>query len=451
MTPSSTPGLLRHLLAAMLVLLLLSPLAAQPVDYIEAIVGEDVILKSDVDAQVDYFIQSGEKDDGTLPCRVLEKLIIEKLLLNKARQDSLAISDDEVENELQRRIDYFCKAYNGCDKLEEIYGKSLVEIREELRGDIRNQLLIDKQRNAVFSSVKVTPRDVEKFFKDIPEDSLPLMPAQVELYHIVIRPEYSAVSKGNARAKLESIRKDIIAGKIDFADAAKKYSDDFASSKLGGSLGEFARGSMVPEFEGAAYSLREGEISGLVETDYGFHIIQLQKRVGELLTARHILIRPKHLDADDSLAIQKLNGIRNAILADSIAFEPAAVKFSDDESTANCGGCIRNPQTGDNHIPLDLLDVDFFFKVDKMKEGDISPVGEWTQPSGDKAYHIIYLKQRIPPHRLNLRDDYQQIRDASVNEKKMVALDKWFVTAKKNIFIEVKDVTCQSSLSNWNQ
>jgi peptidyl-prolyl cis-trans isomerase SurA len=426
-------------------------LKAQPIDYVVAIVGEDMVLRSDLDAQVDYFIQGGEVDDGTLKCRVLEKLIIEKLLLNKAKQDSLSVSDNEVEGELDRRIEYFCKAYGGCDKLEGVYGKSLVEIREELRTDIRDQLLIERQRDAIFGDVKVTPRDVEKFFKTIPNDSLPLMPAQVELYHIVAKPGYSEMSKANAKAKLAKIRDEIAAGKIDFAEAAKKNSMDYGSGKVGGSLGEFSRGAMVPEFEGAAYSLREGEMSSIVETEFGFHLILLQKRVGEMLTASHILIRPEHTEEDDSNAVRKLRMIRAAILRDSITFEQAAVKFSDDQSTRNCGGCIRNPQTGDNHVPLDLLDVDFFFKVDKMKEGQISEVNEWTSPGGDKAYHIIQLSQRIPPHKLNLKDDYQQIKEAAMNEKKMEALDQWFVTAKKNIFIDIKEESCLSILSNWNQ
>ena len=434
-----------------LFLLLSTALPAQPIDYVMAIVGEDMVLRSDVDAQVDYFKQNGEKDDGTLECRVLERLLIEKLLLNKARQDSLTVSDAEVEGELDRRVEYFCKAYGSCEELEKVYGKSLVEIREELRPEIRDQLLIDRQRNAVFNSVKVTPRDVEKFFKTIPEDSLPLMPAQVELYHIVARPGYSETAKANAKARLMKIQKDIQDGKADFAKAAKDNSMDYGSAKVGGSLGEFSRGTMVPEFEGAAYALREGEMSGIVETEYGFHLILLQRRVGEMLTASHILIRPEHIEEDDSIAVRRLRSLRAAILRDSIEFEQAAVRLSDDVSTRNCGGCIRNPQTGDNRVPLDVLDVDFFFKVDRMKEGQISKVEEWQQPGGDKAYHIIFLKKRIPPHKLNLKDDYQQIREAAVNEKKMLALDKWFGTAKKNIFIDIKDEACASALSNWIQ
>ena len=221
-------------------------LQAQSIDKIISIVGEDVILKSDVEAQYAYFKANGQKDDGTLRCQILEKLIIDKLLLNKARQDSIQVTDEQIEAELVRKLDYFIQGYGGVDKLEEIYRKPLIEIKADLRPDIKESILQDKMRQKVTSGIaSVTPREVKKFYNEIPKDSLPFLPAEVEMFHLVQRPQATEASKRKAKALLNDYRERIIAGKEDFGDVASKISLDFGSAKAGGKLPEFGRGRMV--------------------------------------------------------------------------------------------------------------------------------------------------------------------------------------------------------------
>lgn len=425
---------------------------AQELDRVIAIVGEDVVLASDVENQYAYFIANGQVDDGTLRCQILEKLIIEKLLLNKARQDSLTVSDDQIESELSRKLEYFIRGYGSVEILEEKYKKPLIEIRADLRPDIKDQLLIEKMRDQVISKVVITPREVKKFFAAFPTDSLPYLPAEVELFHLVKRPRATEVADKEAKAKLESLRERIVRGEGSFQDLAKQYSEDFGSARLGGDLGEFGRGRMVPEFEEVAFKLKEGEISPVFKSDFGYHIMLVYKRVGELVSARHILIVPRVSYEDEMRAEEELKQVRAKIVgSDTLSFERAAKQYSDDESSQTCGGCIKNPQTGELRIPLDLLDPDFYLMVDEMKEGEISEPVEWIQPDNKRVYHMLYLKKRVPPHVASLEADYQKIQSAALQEKQATELERWLISARKNIFIEIKDPDCKEVLIHWIQ
>lgn len=443
----------RILFATLLLCVVLVPAArGQVIDKIMAVVGEDVILLSDVEGQYAYFVANGQKDDGTLRCQIMEKLIVELLLLNKARQDSLTVSDDRVDGELARKLEYFIQGYGGVEPLEEIYGKPLIEIRADLKPDIRDQLLIEDMRQKIVTKVAVTPREVKRFYAAIPKDSLPFLPAEVEIFHLVQKPKATPESKTKAKAYLNSVRDQIISGKADFAETAKKISLDFGSARVGGDLGEFTRGRMVPEFEEVAFKSKEGEVSTVFETDFGFHIMQVYKRVGEMVSARHILITPQLTAEDDSVAFKRLVEIRRMIVdLDTVSFQTAAIRWSHDASTQSCGGCIKNPQTGETRIPLDLLDADFYLKVDDMKEGDVSEPMEWIQPDGKRAFHLLHLKRRIPPHVANLEDDYQRIQEAALQARQAEVLEEWFQTARKNIYIEIKDPACREVLTNWIQ
>lgn len=423
---------------------------AQPIDRIIGVVGEDIILQSDVETQYAYTVGGGMKDDGTMRCQILEQLLVSKLLVNKAKQDSLEISTDQVDGELDRRIQYFMSQVGGVEELEKIYGKTVLQIRKELRPEIENQLLSEQMRQKIIGRALVTPSDVEKFFGQIPKDSLPYLPAEVELYHIVAERPFSEASKLKAKLKLTEIRDEIIVQKKDFGLMAIDHSDG-PSAVQGGSLGEFGRGQMVPEFEEIAFRLNPGEISDVFETEFGFHIMKVEARNGQKVTASHILKKPERTPIDDTLALQQMKKVKAVLDKDSLSFEEAAIAFTEDDATRDCGGCIKNPQTGESRIPLDLLDADLFFKVDDMKEGDVSEPMELRLPDGDVAYHIIYLKRRVPPHVANLKDDYQKFNAAAEQTKQMEELEKWFDRAKKNIYIDIKSTECIETLNNWTQ
>ena len=425
---------------------------AQTIDKIMAVVGEDVILKSDIEGQYAYFVANGQQDDGTLRCQIMEKLIVELLLLNKARQDSIEISDDQVDSELDRKLNYFIQGYGGVKQLEEIYGKPVIEIRADLKPDIKDQLMVERMRQNIVSKVSVTPRDVKRFYSQIPRDSLPFLPAEVEMYHLVQRPKPTETARKEAKAELEAIRQKVLRDEISFEDAAKKYSVDFGSARVGGDLGEFGRGRMVPEFEEVAFKAKIGDVSQVFESDFGFHIMKVYNRVGELVSARHILIAPRLSSEDDEAALARLEEIRKMIVdEDTVQFQTAAIRYSHDEATSSCGGCIKNPETGELRVPLDLLDADFYLKVDDMKEGDVSEPMEWIQPDGKRAFHILYLRRRIAPHVANLEDDYQRIQEAALQVKQAQKLDEWFLSARKNVHIEIKDPACKEVLTHWLQ
>ncbi len=426
------------------------PINAQILDRILAVIDEDVILESDLENQIAYLKKMGEKDeDGTLRCFVFENMLTNKLLLAKARLDSLKVSDEQVENELNRRLNMFIMQSGGEVEFEKIMGKSILQFKIELRPKIKEQLLIEQQKNKITENVQVTPKEIRQFFNQIPKDSLPYLPAEVEAYQIVIIPKPSQESKEKAKSKLKNIRNQILAGSS-FEDMAKFYSEDIESAKQGGSLGEFKKGQMVPEFDDVVFSLKEGEISEVFETQYGFHIVKLHKIMGDRAKASHILIIPEKTNKDEELALEKIRKVRQEIL-DSTKFEIAAVKYSDDPQSKIYGGLIINPQNGEPRVPLDQLEPEVYLTIDKMNEGEISEPKEFysKNPRIGKAYHIIYLKKKYQPHVASLDSDYAKFKQAALEAKKQEAIEKWFMKAKEQVYIDIKDHECKQALENW--
>ena len=423
---------------------------AQSLDRIMAIVGDEVILESEVENQYNYLIQNGQKDDGSLFCGALEQRIVSKLLFNKAQQDSLTVGDDEITSEVDRRVEMIMQRTDGKVGFEEIAGKSVGEFKSAIREDIKEEMLIDRERSKVLANASITPKEVQDFYNNIPKDSLGLLPAEVEINHIVVVPPFSEESKKAAKDKLNGIRKKILEEKADFGEMASKYSMEPGATRSKGSLGDFSRGQMVPEFESVVYSMRVGEISDVFETEYGYHIVKLMSRKGEVVNASHILIIPSRSTNADSMAISKLQKAYDLIKKDSITFEQAAIKYSEDRTTKDCGGCVMNPKTGDLRIPMNALDTEFFFKVDKMKKGEVSKPMEYYLPNGTRAFHLLYIKNKIPPHAPNLKDDYKKIQAAALQAKQNEVFEKWLKTAKKNVFIEIKEGTdCFNALKYW--
>lgn len=421
----------------------------QVVDRIVAIVGEDIILSSDVDNQYNYFIINGEKDNGTLRCQVFESLIIEKLLLNKARQDSIVVSDVEVEAEIERRVSVLQQQIGTEEEFKKLYGKSFAEFRADIRGDILNELLIQRMRGTLEASTDITPKEVQKFFGNLNPDSLGLLPAEVQLNHIVIKPPYSEESRKRADSVLTQYRKQVIEDDADFNALAKSYSDEPAARQSGGDLGWFGRGQMVPEFEAVVYQMRPGEISEPFETEFGIHIVKLEERRGELVHASHILKRLTIASDGDAIAIDSLKSIMELINLDSLTFEQAAIQYSQDRISSRCGGCISNPQTQELNLPMDALDPDMYFKVDEMNPGEMSDPMTMYQPDGTRAFHVLYLRKKVPPHTPNLGDDYQKIRNAALLNKRAENFETWLEQAKRNVYIDIRPTECTTILSNW--
>ena len=421
-------------------------------DQIVAIVGNEVILQSEVEiqyqAQAGYEIQGLSKDKAL--CFILEELLFQKLLLNQAKIDSVEVSEDQINNELDRRMRFFVDQIGSEQKLEEYYGKSILEIKSEFEEQVENQLIVQKMRSRATENVKVTPSDVRNYFNGIPEDSLPFVSSELQLSQIVKTPPISAEETSRTKTKLEGIRKRIVNGE-DFGMLAYLYSEDPMSAKDNGELGFVQRGALVPEFEAVAFNLREGEVSEIIETKYGYHILKLIERLGEKVNVRHILLIPKVSNFDLQNAKTFLDSIYQQILIDTLTFEEAAEEFSDDEESKLSGGKMLNPQTGSYVFVPNQVEPLLLFSVDKMKVGQISEPMIMQTTDGKQAYRLVILNQRTEPHKASLKQDYQRIQTAALEEAQIKSINAWIKKRQEDTYIKISNeyTNCKFT-NNWN-
>ncbi len=421
----------------------------ETIDKILVKVDDYIILKSELDkAYLDYLSQ-GNSTSTNLKCQILENLIINKLLVAKADIDSVYVTDEEVESNLDRRMQYFIAQIGSQEKIEAFYGKTIEEFKEELRENIWEQMVGQKMQGIITDETKITPAEVKQFYKSIPKDSLPYFSKEVQVGQIVHIPNTSKKQKKKVRERLLSYKTRIENGES-FADLASTYSEDPGSASKGGELGFWKRGELAPEYEATALALEPGEISEPVESQFGFHLIQLIERRGNEYSSRHILIRPQSSKYDMEEAIEYLDSLRTAILQDSISFEKAAKDLSGDPETAPTGGFFIG-ETGSNYISVDELDPVLFFTVDTMQIGTITRPLTFKMNDGKEAVRILYLKNKTKPHQANLKDDYQKIAAAAQNKKKTELLESWFDSAKYDIFIQIDDgfELCEGLKSKW--
>ncbi|MCS6789511.1 MAG: peptidylprolyl isomerase [Bacteroidia bacterium] len=416
---------------------------------IAAVVGDEIILESEVAQQYSYLKQIGTPDEGGLYCETLERMIIQKLLLVRARLDSIKVTDEQVERELERRIQMLITRLGSQEAIIEIYGKPLALLKQDLRQEIRNQILAEEMRQKITTNVKVTPKEVRDFFKNIPYDSLPLIPAEVEMSVIVFWARPSPQEDEAVRMKLEAIRREIVAGKMEFASAARAFSQDPVSARQGGNLGDFLKGQMVPEFDRMAFSLPIGEISPVFRTPFGYHLLLVEKRVGNRAWAKHILLRPNITEADAEDARQRMLVLRGQILRDSISFTRAAIEFSEDLITRQLGGRVVDESSGSYRIPLDKLDAELYFIVDRLEPGQISEPEPFLSRDGRRGVRMIWLQRRYPPHRASLELDYDRFAEAVSEIKKQETIEKWLQKARKNVPVEIRSARCQEALAEW--
>lgn len=414
-------------------------------------VGDELILESQVAQQYAYLKQMGTPDDGGLYCEVLERFLIEKLLLVRARIDSLKVSDEQVEREIERRIQILSAQLGSPEAIVEIYGKPLPLLKQDLRTEVRSQLLAEEMRQKITADVRITPQEVREFFRSIPPDSLPYVPAEVELGQIVFWAKASPSEKEAVRARLEQIRQEIIAGKMDFASAARAFSQDLGSARQGGDLGEFKKGQMVPEFERVAFSQPIGEVSPVFESPFGFHILLVESRLGQKVRARHILLQPTITEEDVQVAVQQLAELREKILRDSLSFFRAATEFSEDLRTKQTGGRLMDEEMGSYRLPLDKLDAELYFVVDALRPGEISEPQPFTARDGRRGARIVWLQRRYPPHRASLELDYERFAEAALQLKKQEVIERWLQRASKNVPVEIRTPVCQEALSYWEK
>lgn len=420
------------------------------VDKIAAVVGDKAILLSEIEGQyLNLEFQSADKQ--TVKCAIIEEMIIQKLLLNQAEKDSITVSDDQVDAELNKKIRYFINQMGSVEKLESFLGKPILQIKNDYRDKIRQQLVTEEMQRKIAGDVKVSPAEVKAYFQKIPADSIPLIESEIQIAQILIKPPVNQKERQRVRDELLGIRKKILDGRS-FASMAAIYSEDPGSASKGGELGFINRGEMVPEFEAAAFSLKGKDISDIIETTYGFHIIQLIERRGETINVRHILLSPKPSTTDLDRARIKLDSISTLVRTGRIAFEEAALRYSDDLESKNNGGLLINPSTGSTWFPISQLDQSLFFTADKLKTGEISdPV---LQRMGEKkeAYRIIKVVERLDAHLANIEKDYQRIQVAAENEKREKLIREWIGRKRKSFYVKIDDEFSNCNFRNdWSQ
>ena len=406
------------------------------VDGLVAIVGGNVILKSDIENQY-LQIRSQGNIMGTAPkikCQIFENLLLQKLLLHQAQVDSIKVTDAQVELEMDRRMRYFISQAGTPERLEEHFGKSLLEIKNELRDVIKETMLTEQEQQKITKDASITPAEVKAYFRKLPKDSIPLVNSEIEIGLIVKQPEIGDIEKQVVKDKLKGFKERFAKGD-DFSTLAVLYSEDPGSSKQGGELGMFKRGEMRPEFESAAFKLKPGEVSDIVETEDGFHLIQMIERRGEYINVRHILIQPKVSPVNLSLAKLSLDSVAFLIEKKKLTFDQAVVKYSD-EPGKNSGGLMINQASGNSKFESNQVDAKIFFVIDKLKVGDVSaPV--LTTDRGKQDYRIYYLKSRTNPHKANLEEDYARIQELALEKKKMSTVDEWITTKLKTTYIAI--------------
>lgn len=397
---------------------------AQVLDEIAGMVGDRIILASEIELQY-LQAQAQGMTDNNLKCQIVDQMMLEKLFSHQAEVDSIVIDDADVELEINNRMDYFINMFSGdVEKMETYYGKTIGQIKDGFRKDVRDQMMARRMQQKVIGDVKVTPSEVKQYFEMIPKDSLPYLDAEIEIDEIIIKPKISAQAKQKTKQELLDLKKRIENGE-DFDKLAKAFSQDPGSAVKGGDLDWVGRGQFVPAFEAVAFKLKPGEMSEAVETEYGYHLIQLLERRGDKIHTKHILLKSNTSPSDMQAAQQRADSIRNLILIDSITFKKAIEKFSDDDNSKKRGGLVMNAQRGTTVFSMKELDPTIYFVIDTLQQGETAAPIEYTEPDGSKTYHIYHLISRSKPHVANLKDDYSKLQTIVESRKKQESLLKW--------------------------
>jgi len=411
------------------------------VESVAALAGNEVIYLSDIENMVNDLRRNGNKTAvAELRCSVLQDALISKLFLDQARIDSITVADDVVEGEVNMRINDVIRQAGSEEMLEEYFNKSMTEIRQDIRNAMKDQQIVNEVQATIGEKISITPSDLKRFYSSIPKDSLPVVPAKVQLSLIQLDPPASEENKAEARQKLLDLRSEILGGKS-FTVLAVINSEDEGTAINGGEVGYKTRGELEKEYADMAFSLSKNNVSRIVETRYGFHILQLIDRKGDLVNTRHILIMPKVKPEEAAQALSRLDSITNLIRRDSISFEDAALRFSTHKDSRINGGRFvsANPNSRTDWFTLEELDRDMYVRVRDLKIGEISEPFRSTDENGSTVFRIVRLDNELPAHRANLKDDYQNLYNFALMEKRTEAYEKWINKKIETTYIKISD------------
>lgn len=417
------------------------------IDQVVAVVGNKIIKKSDIETQ---YLQIKAEGNEVDKCHILEVMLRMKLMVNQAAIDSIEVTESQVEQELNQRLNAFISQAGSQKAVEDYFKKSILEMKDDMRNEIRDNMISQRMEDEITGDIKITPSEVKAFYNKQDKDSLPLINSQIELYQIGIYPPYTEKAIFELKEKMLDMRRQIIEGKS-FASLAVLYSED-GSAMRGGELGFTQKGSWDPEFAKAAFALKErGEVSKIVESQFGYHLIQLIERRGDMVNARHILMKPKADAEAITKAVSRLDSIVALIKKDSITFEKAALYFSEDKSTRANSGLVMNPQTGEPRFEMDQINPVDYRVVKDLKIGEISAPFESMDDKGKRIYKVMMIKSRSNPHKANLKDDFDLLKNMALANKKNNIINDWITEKIQSTYIHIDDSYkgCNFSRKGW--
>ena len=425
------------------------------IDEVVWVVGDEAILKSDVESERLNAQYEGRKFDGDPYCVIPEQLAVQKLFLHQAEIDSIDVAESDVLTELEWRINYIIDQIGSKEKMEEYYNKTSTQIREMLRENIRNEKTVRKMQQEIIGDIKIVPADVRRYFKNLPQDSIPYIPTQVEVQIVTLEPKIPQEEIERVKKALRDYTDQVTKGEIAFSTLARLYSEDEGTRRRGGELGFMGRGQLVPEYANVAFNLQDpAKVSKIVESEFGFHIIQLIEKRGDRINTRHILMKPKVEEKELEASLLRLDSIAKDIRNAKFSFEEAATFISQDKDTKNNNGLMANPNSGTARFEMQEL-AQVSQEVAKMVEG--LNVGEVSEPfsminsKGKEICAIVKLKARIDGHKATIAEDYQRLKSivqAKLGEEK---IEKWIVEKQKSTYVRINEnwVKCDFKYPGW--
>ena len=431
----------------------LSVMAQGVIDEVIWVVGDEAILRSEVEEERLRAQYEGQQIPGDPYCVIPEQLAVQKLFLHQAIIDSVEANESSVSHQVDMRLNYYINQIGSKEKMEEYFRKPSSEIREEMMTTVRNQMIIQQMQSKLTADIKPTPAEIRRYYNSLPLDSIPMMPAQVEVQILSFEPPVPIEETERIKQRLREFTERVQSGSADFSMLARLYSEDTESAKRGGELGFVGRGQLVTEFADVAFNLNDPKrVSRIVQTEYGFHIIQLIEKKGERINCRHILLRPRISATDKIQAIQRLDSIRHQIMADSLQFEQAVIRFSQDKNTVMNGGLMINPNTGSSRFEYQDLAPEIAKQIYNLNEGDVSqPFVMMDQTKNREVCAIVRVKKKTDVHRANLSDDFQAIK--SMLEQKLSSdfLHNWILKKQKTTFIQISPEwqNCEFEYPGW--
>jgi peptidyl-prolyl cis-trans isomerase SurA len=420
-------------------------------DRIVAVVGEHRILQSDIETQYLQNRAQGVSMPGDPKCWILEGYLSQKLLVNQAKIDSVEISDGTVEMELDGRLQYFISMIGSQEALEEYFGKSILQIKSDMRESVRENLLTRQMQGTITADVRVTPSEVRNYFNSLSRDSIPYIDSKIEISQITMYPEIEEEAIFEVKQQLLELRKRILAGEK-FSTLAVLYSEGPSAPK-GGEIGFMGKGELDPAYAKAAFSLKEGGVSTIVESSFGYHIIQLIERREDGVNTRHILMKPRINPESIARTRSKLDSIATLIRTDSISFDLAARIFSQDKNTAVNGGVMVNPIDNTTQFELDDLQPAEFVALRDLKVGEITDPFKSEDENAKEVYKIIKLQNRTRPHRANLEEDYMVLQQMALGQKKEMAFQEWLDEKIRDTYIRIDNsfAGCEFQKKGWGK